>query len=250
MGGEARAKPDLTTYAPGVSELMAARAQMGSSLAFHICFSVLGIGMPIMLLIAEGMWLRTGNVVYPALSQSLVNFAYMGGFFTMPQLLEKGLHYSTSHIGWLVISRPLTYSFVAAAASAITLRIGERRSGVFGASATIVSMFVLSAVGVGSSDWLIILGLALTGVGLGVAGPALTGLIASAVNPADIGTAAAFQQPMMQMGAVTGTTVMTMVHESTLSRGVVESYGYALWVGGLAAFLGLLAALRVQPLRR
>ena len=195
-------------------------------------------------------WLRTGNVVYPALSQSLINFAYMGGFFTVPQLLEKGLHYSTSHIGWLVISRPLTYSFVAAAASAITLRIGERRSGVVGASATIVSMFVLSAVGVGSSDLLIILGLALTGIGLGVAGPALTGLIASAVNPDDIGTAAAFQQLMMQMGAVTGTTVMTMVHESTLSRGVVESYGYALWVGALAAFVGLLAAMKVQPLRR
>ncbi len=53
-----------------MSELMAARAQMGSSLAFHICFSVLGIGMPIMLLIAEGMWLRTGNVVYRQLAKS------------------------------------------------------------------------------------------------------------------------------------------------------------------------------------
>ena len=53
-----------------MSELMAARAQMGSSLAFHICFSVLGIGMPIMLLIAEGMWLRTGNVVYRQLART------------------------------------------------------------------------------------------------------------------------------------------------------------------------------------
>jgi hypothetical protein len=43
---------------------------------------------------------------------------------------------------------------------------------------------------------------------------------------------------------------MTMVHESTLSHGVVESYGYALWVGAFAAFLGLLAALQVKPLRR
>ena len=195
-------------------------------------------------------WLRTRNVVFPTLSQALINFAYMGGFFAVPQLLEKGLDYSTSHIGWLIIARPLTFSIVAAAASVITLRIGERSSGVIGATATIASMFVLSSVGVGSSDLVIVVGLALTGVGLGVAGPALTGLLSSAVDPEDIGTAAAFQQLMTQLGAVTGTTIMTMVHESTLSRGVVESYGYALWVGAFAAFLGLLAALRVNPLRR
>ena len=195
-------------------------------------------------------WLRTRNVVFPTLSQALINFAYMGGFFAVPQLLEKGLDYSTSHIGWLIIARPLTFSIVAAAASIITLRIGERSSGVIGASATIISMFVLSSVGVGSSDVVIVVGLALTGVGLGVAGPAMTGLLSSAVDPEDIGTAAAFQQLMTQLGAVAGTTIMTMVHESTLSRGVVESFGYALWVGAFAAFLGLIAALRVKPLRR
>ena len=53
-----------------MSELMAARAQMGSSLAFHICFSVLGIGMPVLLLIAEGLWLRTGREVYLDLARS------------------------------------------------------------------------------------------------------------------------------------------------------------------------------------
>mgnify|MGYP006280781431 CR=1 FL=1 len=53
-----------------MSELMAARAQMGSSLAFHICFSVLGIGMPLLLLIAEGLWLRTGRDVYRDLARS------------------------------------------------------------------------------------------------------------------------------------------------------------------------------------
>ncbi|MEI6688515.1 MAG: cytochrome ubiquinol oxidase subunit I, partial [Thermoleophilia bacterium] len=46
------------------------RAQMGSSLAFHICFSVLGIGMPVALLIAEGLWLRTKNDVYRQLART------------------------------------------------------------------------------------------------------------------------------------------------------------------------------------
>lgn len=46
-----------------MSDLFAARAQMGISLAFHIVFAVLGIGMPVLMLIAESMWLRTRDPV-------------------------------------------------------------------------------------------------------------------------------------------------------------------------------------------
>lgn len=38
-----------------------ARATMGSSLGFHIVFAVLGVGMPALMMVAEGLWLRTGN---------------------------------------------------------------------------------------------------------------------------------------------------------------------------------------------
>jgi cytochrome d ubiquinol oxidase subunit I len=53
----------------GVSNLTAARAQMGTSLAFHIVFAVLGMGLPLLLVIAEGLWLRSGNPVYLALAK-------------------------------------------------------------------------------------------------------------------------------------------------------------------------------------
>jgi cytochrome d ubiquinol oxidase subunit I len=38
-----------------MSELLAARAQMGTSLAFHIVFAALGVGLPLLLCIAEGL---------------------------------------------------------------------------------------------------------------------------------------------------------------------------------------------------
>src|SRR6266487_4489055 len=38
-----------------MSDLLAARAQMGTSLAFHIIFASLGIGLPLLLCIAEGL---------------------------------------------------------------------------------------------------------------------------------------------------------------------------------------------------
>ena len=47
-----------------MSDLAAARVQMGMSLAFHIVFTAIGIGLPLLFLIAEGIALRTGNETY------------------------------------------------------------------------------------------------------------------------------------------------------------------------------------------
>src|SRR3981081_1115642 len=52
-----------------MSDLLAARAQMGTSLAFHIIFSALGVGLPLLLCIAEGLALRTKNPVWMMLTR-------------------------------------------------------------------------------------------------------------------------------------------------------------------------------------
>jgi cytochrome d ubiquinol oxidase subunit I len=44
--------------------VIAARAQMGTSLAFHIVFAALGVGLPLLVFVAEGMWLRTRDRAY------------------------------------------------------------------------------------------------------------------------------------------------------------------------------------------
>jgi cytochrome d ubiquinol oxidase subunit I len=46
-----------------------ARSQMAMSLAFHIIFAAVGIGMPLLMAVAEGMYLRTGQAVYLDLSR-------------------------------------------------------------------------------------------------------------------------------------------------------------------------------------
>ncbi len=51
------------------SNLLAARAQMGTSLIFHIIFSVLGVGLPLMLCIAEGLALWKKDGTWLALSR-------------------------------------------------------------------------------------------------------------------------------------------------------------------------------------
>lgn len=47
-----------------MSDLLAARSQMGISLAFHIVFAVVGIAMPVMMVVAERRWQVTGHDIY------------------------------------------------------------------------------------------------------------------------------------------------------------------------------------------
>jgi cytochrome d ubiquinol oxidase subunit I len=44
--------------------VLAARALMGVSLGFHIIYATIGIGLPLMLMLAEGISLRTGDEAY------------------------------------------------------------------------------------------------------------------------------------------------------------------------------------------
>src|SRR5437764_9568315 len=49
--------------------LTAARAQMELSLGFHMVFAASGIGMPLLMVVAEGLWLRTGQAHYRDLAR-------------------------------------------------------------------------------------------------------------------------------------------------------------------------------------
>jgi cytochrome d ubiquinol oxidase subunit I len=53
-----------------VSDLLAARSQMAISLAFHIVFAAMGIGLPLLLAISEWLWLRRREEVYLRLTRA------------------------------------------------------------------------------------------------------------------------------------------------------------------------------------
>ncbi|HLZ60118.1 MAG TPA: cytochrome ubiquinol oxidase subunit I [Ktedonosporobacter sp.] len=52
-----------------MENLLAARAQMGTSLAFHIVFSLFGVGLPLFLCIAEGLALKTKDPIWLLLAR-------------------------------------------------------------------------------------------------------------------------------------------------------------------------------------
>lgn len=52
-----------------MSNLLAARVAMASTLAFHIIFAALGVGLPVLLCVAEGLGLRSGDTIWYALAR-------------------------------------------------------------------------------------------------------------------------------------------------------------------------------------
>lgn len=52
-----------------MSDFLYARSQMGMSLAFHIVFAAVGIGLPVLMAISEALYLRTGRPVFLELAK-------------------------------------------------------------------------------------------------------------------------------------------------------------------------------------
>ena len=52
-----------------MEELFAARIQMAFTLGFHIILACFGVGLPVLMLAAEGMFLRTRDPIYKTLAQ-------------------------------------------------------------------------------------------------------------------------------------------------------------------------------------
>ena len=52
-----------------MGDVLAARSQMAVSLGFHILFAVVGIAMPLLMVIAEARWRRTGDAMYLELAK-------------------------------------------------------------------------------------------------------------------------------------------------------------------------------------
>lgn len=209
-------------------------------------------------------YFRRRNFVAPIAAFTFANFAYMGGFIVTPYLLGQLLGYSTGSGSLLSIPRPLVFAIAGPIAGYLTARVGERTMGAFGMASITASMVALATVGAGSGPWVVMGALALSGIGMGSASPALAAAIANAVDDGDLGVAGAFQQMMSQVGVVAGTQVMLTVQvvragdgvQRTLERGVAlgaaqvadleASFHLAYLVGAAVCALAVVAALAVR----
>ena len=146
----------------------------------------------------------------------------------------------------------MAFSIAGPIAGYYTVRVGERTNAVLGAVVLVASMLVLATVGVGSTDLVIMAGLALSGIGMGTASPAIAAAIANSVDERDLGVVSAAQQMVSQVGVVAGIQILLTVQAAREPVvGAAASYHVAYLVGAAAAAIGVGARrLRAQHATR
>src|SRR5579872_1849208 len=182
---------------------------------------------------------RKRNFGFAIANQFFANFAYMGGFILSPLLLERVFGDTASAAGLTVIARPLVFSIAAPLAGYAAARTSKRLTAVAGGVTLTASMAVFVLVTHAAGVSLVVVGLALSGLALGLSSPAASASAANEVEDADLGMVSSTTQLMSQLGTVAGIQVLETVQAGAQrSAGVVGSFHDA-FVAGIAA--GLLA---------
>jgi EmrB/QacA subfamily drug resistance transporter len=187
------------------------------------------------------------NFTAPLLAQFGSNFAYMGGFIITPFLTRDVFGYSLRATGYVMLFRPVTFSLFAPVAGYLTVRVGERRAAVAGTLAVVVSMGVFALGAHLELVSLVVVGLVLSGLGLGASSPALVSSVANAVEERDLGVANAAQATVTQIGVVAGIQLMSALHAGGDGTG---PFVLAYLAGGAAAAVGVLGATAVRSSAR
>jgi MFS family permease len=210
-------------------------------------------------LIPTTYW-RRRNFMFPMGTKAFTSFAYFGGFFLFPLLMEQVYGYSVSQVGFLSVARPLVFAISAPIAGYMTVRTGERNATLFGTIALLLSMVIFATLGASSAVVVVVVALALSGLGMGVSMPATSSSMANEVAESEYGVMSAASLLAAQVGEVAGIQIVLTIQESIAkneglsnvhhSTALLHSFSVPFWVGTAVAALAVVCALFIRPLRR
>jgi MFS family permease len=210
-------------------------------------------------LIPTKYW-RRRNFMFPMATKGFTSFAYFGGFFLFPLLMEQVYGYSVSQVGFVSVARPLLFAVSSPIAGYMTVRTGERVATVAGAASLFVSMLVFATLSPSSGLWIVVIALALSGLGMGVSMPATSSTMSNELAPSEYGVMSAAQLLATQVGEVAGIQVVLTLQESISrhaglgnvhhSPALLHSFQIAFWVGAVMAALAVICATFMRPMAR
>jgi predicted MFS family arabinose efflux permease len=203
---------------------------------------------------------RRRNFMFPLGTKGFSSFAYFGGFFLFPLLMEQVYGYSVSQVGFISVARPLLFAVSAPIAGYMTVRTGERTATLFGTGALFVSLVLFATLGTSSGLFVVVVALSLSGLGMGVSLPATSSTMSNELAESEYGVMSAAQLLAAQVGEVAGIQVVLTIQESIARRSglanvhhspaLLHSFSVAFWVGAVVAALSVGCALFIRPLAR
>jgi MFS family permease len=203
-------------------------------------------------LVPTTYWHRR-NFMFPMGTKAFSSFAYFGGFFLFPLLMEQVYNYSVSQVGFISVARPFLFAISAPIAGYMTVRTGERTATLFGAGSLLVSMILFATLSPSAGLFVILVALALSGLGMGVSMPATSATMSNELAASEYGVMSAAQLLATQVGEVAGIQAVLTIQESIARRSglanvhhspaLLHSFAVPFWVcAGVAAgavFCGL-----------
>lgn len=196
-------------------------------------------------------YLSRPGFTFAIATTAALNGAYMGSFILTPLLLQNVLGYTETKTGLVSIARPFAFALAGPMAGAFVARVGARRAAATGAIAVAGALGWMATLGAGSSVPVIMGGLALAGVGMGLAMPPLSASVTVSVDPSDLGIAGAAQQMVTQVGVVFGIQVMQTVRQAREPAvGLAGSYHWGYLAGLALAVVGVVTASRIASVAR
>ncbi len=205
-------------------------------------------------------YFRHRNFVMPMVLRAAANFAYFGAFFLFPLLMEQGYGYSIPRVGALAIARPLTFALSSPIAGYVAMRIGERVSAIAGATFLTGSLALFALLHPTTGAWVVAIALALSGLGMGVAMPSSSSVMANEVKTSEFGVMSAAQMLAMQVGEVAGIQVLETVQQALVHRrglvgarpgpALLATFQLPFLIGACVGALGLFAALFLSDVPR
>jgi MFS family permease len=203
---------------------------------------------------------RRRNFTFPMGTKAASSFAYFGGFFLFPLLMEQVYGYSVSQVGFISVARPLIFAISAPIAGYMTVRTGERTATLFGAGSLLVSMILFATLTESAGLTIILIALALSGLGMGVSNPATSATMSNELAASEYGVMSAAQLLATQVGEVAGIQAVLTIQESIARRSglanvhhstaLLHSFSVAFWVGAGVAAVAVVCALFIRSMPR
>jgi MFS family permease len=210
-------------------------------------------------LVPTTYWHRR-NFMFPMGTKAFASFAYFGGFFLFPLLMEQVYGYSVSQVGFISVARPLVFAISAPVAGYMTVRTGERTATLFGAASLFLSMILFATLSASAGLVIILVALALSGLGMGVSNPATSATMSNELQESEYGVMSAAQLLAAQVGEVAGIQAVLTIQESIARRSglgnvhhstaLLHSFSVAFWVGAGAAALAVVCGLFIRSMPR
>lgn len=185
-------------------------------------------------------FLARPNFALPLLVGFTIQFAYMGGFIISPLIMMGvfGLGQATTSL-W-TIARPVAFSASSPLGGHLGMRWGERRLIILGSGLVLLAMLAFAAGAARESMLLILAGLVLAGLGMGLAQPSLSTIVAANVSENDHGLAVSTMATMTGIGGVAGISILTaLCADATTPTAFVEGYLVGAAVAGVGVLLSL-----------